>query len=104
MRIYLRLLKDYILPYWPLILIALLCAAVVAATHGATAWLVKPLMDKIFIAKDRHLLKLLPAVVVGLYLIKGAARFLQNYIMKYVSQLMLMRIRIDLYRKLQYMS
>ncbi len=104
MRIYLRLLKDYILPYWPLILIALLCAAVVAATHGATAWLVKPLMDKIFIAKDRHLLKLLPAVVVGLYLIKGVARFFQNYIMKYVSQLMLMRIRIDLYRKLQYMS
>ncbi len=104
MRLYLRLLKEYLLPHWFLVAVALFCALVVAATHGATAWLVKPLMDKIFIAKDRYMLKLIPAVIVGLYTVKGLARFSQNYIMKYVSQLMIMRIRIDLYRKLQGMS
>ncbi len=104
MRYYARVIKEFVLPYWGLVLVALLCAAVVAATYGAVAWLVKPLMDKVFIARDRHMLKLIPALIVLLYLIKGAARFAQNYIMKYVSQLMIMNIRIALYKKLQYMS
>ncbi len=104
MKYYLRLLKEYLLPYWGLVLIALLCSAVVAATHGATAWLVKPMMDKIFIAKDKRMLIILPAVIVGLYFVKGICRFFQNYIMKYVSNVMIMNIRVDLYSKLQYMS
>jgi len=103
-KYYVRLLKEYLLPHWGLVLIALLCSAVVAATHGATAWLVKPMMDKIFIAKDRRMLTILPAVIVGLYFVKGVCRFLQNYIMKYVSNLMVMNIRVDLYSKLQHMS
>ncbi len=104
MKYYLRILKEYLLPYWGLVVLALLCSAVVAATHGATAWLVKPLMDKIFIAKDRKMLIILPLIIVGLYFIKGICRFLQNYIMKYVSNLMIMNIRVDLYSKLQSMS
>ena len=104
MKLYLRLLKEYLLPHWFLALLALICAAIVAATHGATAWLVKPVMDKIFIEKNQQMLKILPPAIVGLYLIKGIARFAQNYIMKYISQLMIMQIRIDLYKKLQNMS
>ncbi len=104
MKLYLRLLREYLLPHWTLVAIALVCAAVVAGVHGATAWLVKPLMDKIFIEKNRQLLGILPVVVVGLYFVKGVARFLQNYIMKYVSELMIMNIRIDLYKHLQNMS
>ena len=104
MKLYLRLLREYLLPHWFLALLALICAAIVAATHGATAWLVKPVMDKIFIEKNQQMLKILPPAIVGLYLIKGIARFAQNYIMKYISQLMIMQIRIDLYKKLQNMS
>ncbi len=104
MRYYVRILREFLLPYWGLVLVALFCAAVVASIYGATAWLVKPLMDRVFIARDQRMLKLLPPLIVGLYFVKGVARFLQNYIMKYVSQLMVMNIRIALYRKLQYMS
>ena len=104
MKYYARILRQYLLPHWPLILFALICSAIVAATHGATAWIVKPLMDKIFIEKNRKMLQLLPLILAGLYLVKGVFRFLQNYTMKYVSNVMIMNIRTDLYAKLQHMS
>lgn len=39
-----------------------------------TAWLVQPLLDKIFIAKDREMLQLLPYVIIVVYALKEAGR------------------------------
>lgn len=104
MKYYLKLLRIYLLPHWHLVLIALICAGIVSATYGATAWVVKPIIDRVFVERDRELLKWVPAIVVGLYFIKGVARFFQNYFMSLASFRMLMGIRLDLHRKLQMMS
>jgi ABC-type multidrug transport system fused ATPase/permease subunit len=60
--------KDYISRFvW-----ATVGSVMVAVSTGAVAWLVKHVLDDIFIAKDRTLLFLLPPIVVVLYLMQGA--------------------------------
>jgi len=58
-----------------------LLALVVSAAEGSIAWLVKPAMDGIFVKRDLLMLKLIPLAVLGAYLVKGAGRFGQSYLM-----------------------
>ena len=60
--------------------------AVVGATAGVSAWLVKPVLDDIFIRHDAWKLRVLPAAILGLYLVKGVCRYLQSYLMRWVGE------------------
>jgi len=74
---------------------------VVGATAGATAWLVKPVMDEIFVQHDEWKLKLLPLALLALYLIKGICRYLQSYTMRWVGETIVLKMRGDLLSSLQ---
>ena len=67
-----------------------------------SAWLVKPVLDDIFIQQDAWKLKVLPVVILVLYLVKGTCRYLQSYLMRWVGEAVVLRIRGDLHRHLQY--
>jgi len=103
MKYYLRIL-SYAKPYWFRIAIALVTAQVVAATDGALAWLVKPMMDRIFVEKNAEVLKLIPLAIIGLYTVRGIGRYVQNYLMKYANLRMIMDLRTDIFRHFQRMS
>ncbi len=103
MRYYLRIL-SYAKPYWFRISIALITAQVVAATDGALAWLVKPMMDRIFVEKNAAMLKFIPIAIIGLYTVRGIGRYLQNYLMRYANLRMIMDLRTDIFRHFQRMS
>ena len=103
MRYYLRIL-SYAKPYWFRITMALIMAQIVAATDGALAWLVKPIMDRIFVERNAEMLRLIPLAIVGLYVVKGVGRYVQNYFMRYANLRMVMDLRTDLFRKIQGMS
>jgi subfamily B ATP-binding cassette protein MsbA len=77
---------------------------VVSAAEGLIAWLVKPAMDGIFLNRDLVMLKLIPIAVLGAYLVKGAARFGQSYLMASVGERVIARIRRELYGHIQGMS
>ncbi|HXG02746.1 MAG TPA: ABC transporter ATP-binding protein [Candidatus Binatia bacterium] len=78
-------------------------ALVVAAMEGAIAWLVKPAMDEIFIARDLLMLKLVPLALLAAYVVKGAARYGQSSLMAAVGERVVARLRRDLYVHLQAM-
>lgn len=54
-----RLLR-YVKPYRVRLGSAFVCSGLVAASSGAYAWLVKPVLDEIFINKNESLLLVLP--------------------------------------------
>lgn len=103
MKYYLRIL-SYAKPYWFRIAIALVTAQVVAATDGALAWLVKPMMDRIFVEKNAEMLKLIPLAIIGLYTVRDIGRYIQNYFLKYANLRMIMDLRTDIFRHFQRMS
>ena len=98
-----RLLKrsmGYFTPYKIRIIVSVISMAVVAACSGAAAFLVKPALDNIFIDKDEHSLIFIPVVLIGVFLLKGIFRFLQNYEMNYCGLKVLEELRNELYEKM----
>ena len=70
MALYLRLLQ-FVKPYWPKLVLAMIFMSLVAASNGLTAFIVKPVLDKIFFEKNAALLYIIPFGVVLIYFCKG---------------------------------
>jgi subfamily B ATP-binding cassette protein MsbA len=98
-----RRLYPYVRPHLKTMIVGGLLALVVSATEGAAAWLVKPVMDDIFIRRDLLMLQLVPLALLAVYVVKGLARFAQSYIMATVGERIVARLRRDLYTHLQAM-
>ncbi len=94
----------YTKPYYSKLIFAMICMVVVSAFSGAIAFLVKPVLDDIFINKDASKLFFIPGLVVGIYLVKGFMDFAQAYLMAWVGQRVIKDIRDNLYRHLHSLS
>ncbi len=99
----LKRLLPYVRPYGVWLVVGGGLAVVVSGMDGAIAWLVKPTMDGIFIRRDLAMLKLLPLLLLAVYLVKGAARYGQSYMMAAVGERIIAAIRRDLYVHIQAM-
>jgi len=96
-----RRLLPYLRPHVPVLVLGGLLALVVAGAEGAIAWLVKPAMDDIFIRRDLVMLKVIPLVLLAAYVVKGAARYGQSYLMAAVGERVIAALRHTLYVHLQ---
>jgi subfamily B ATP-binding cassette protein MsbA len=94
-------LLSYLRPYWGWLVVGTVLALVVAAMEGAIAWLVKPAMDAIFLKRDLLMLKLIPLALLAVYVVKGASRYGQSYLMAAVGERVIATIRRDLYAHIQ---
>ncbi|HEX2280011.1 MAG TPA: lipid A export permease/ATP-binding protein MsbA [Candidatus Tectomicrobia bacterium] len=103
MKIYRRLLQ-YAKPYWGRIVVAMVLALAISGLEGATAWLVKPLLDDVFLRKDLFMLQVLPFAFIAVFFLKESARFGQSCLMAQVGQRVVMRLREEVYEHLQGMS
>ncbi len=86
---------------WGKLAAAMFCMLLVAASTSATAFLVKPVLDDIFFKGDTAMLKIVPMVVLVVYLLRGIGIFGQNYLMDYVGQSIIRRMRNQLYDSIQ---
>jgi len=96
MQVYRRLL-HLVRPYLSRLFLAMFCMLVVAGATAATAYLVKPVLDKIFFEKNLRMLKLLPPLILLLYAIKAIFWYFQTYLMNYVGQRVVSDLRAKLY-------
>jgi subfamily B ATP-binding cassette protein MsbA len=81
--------------------LAMACMLVIAVASSATAFLVKPVLDDIFFNKDTTMLKIIPVVVVLIYLLRGLGMYGQDYLMNYVGENVIKDLRNDLYSRIQ---
>ncbi len=86
---YLPYLKDYKLQYF-LVFAGILLTVTATA---ATAHIMKPLMDDMFIAKKEEMLYLIPFGLVGIYIFKAIGRYIQTVYMNYIGQHVITRFR-----------
>ena len=101
--IYKRLLA-YLRPYWIKLVIATILMIVIAGCQALLAFLVKPVLDDIFIAKDAGMLKIIPLAVVGIFLVRGICDYGRYYLMADVSQRVVRNLRYKLYAHLHRLS
>ncbi len=99
MKYFLRLI-NYLKPHKTKIIISIFSLIIVGLTSSGTAYLVKPVLDDIFIQKNVHMLYLIPVVVILLYLVKGFFDFLQSYLIGYIGQRIITDIRKELFENI----
>lgn len=103
MKEYRRLL-SFVTPYSRRLLAAVACMLAYSALSGALAWLVKPVVDRVFVERDMVMLQLLPVALMLVSVGKGLADYGQSYLMAYVGQRVITDIRDRLYHHLQDLS
>jgi len=96
----LRRLLRYVKPYKGRIAWAVGAMMIVAAFNGASVLLLKPVVDKVFIARDFRMLWIAAAAVPVIILFKVVVSYVQSYMMSWLGQKATQEIRADLFRHL----
>ena len=81
-----RLYKDYTKKYLNKIFLAVFFSILVAGSTSATAWLLDPAIDKIFINKDQSLLLIIPLLIILAFATKGISLYLAKVTMIKVAE------------------
>lgn len=87
----------YLKPYWGLLVVSALCSMVVGAMDGAFAYLVEPVLKRIFAGKDTGIFLLVPIGIIALFVLRGVCRFTYDTTIKLAGQKAIQDIRNDLY-------
>jgi len=98
MEVFKRLI-SYSKTYWRRILLAAIGSLGVGAMDGTFAYLVEPLLKKIFAENKLFILTMLPFGIVLLFVFRGACRYLNDYFVKTAGQLAIQKIRNAIYER-----
>jgi len=93
----LKRLLAYCRPYWGRITIAAAASLAVGGIDGSIAYLVEPVLKKIFAEKDMLIFTLLPLGIIILFAVKGLCRYSNEYFMRTAAQLMVQDVRNEIY-------
>ena len=93
-----RLYKDYTKKFIGKILLAALFSVLVALSTSATAWLLDPAIEKIFINKDQTLIILIPIAIIIAFSAKGISLYFAKLIMINVSEEVKKMLQTDMLR------
>ncbi len=96
-----RQLLDLVRAHWGRLAWSMVCMLVIAAATASTAYLVKPVLDDIFFSRNQRMLVLIPVAVIVIYLLRGAGMYAQEYLMSYVGERIILRLRTLLYDRIQ---
>ena len=91
-----RLYEDYISKYVIKIFLAAFFSILVAISTSATAWLLDPAIEKIFLNKDRTLIFLIPLAIIVAFSTKGIALYQAKIIMIQISEEVKKMLQIDM--------
>jgi subfamily B ATP-binding cassette protein MsbA len=88
-----RLLNENAREYAPRYALAFVFMAIVAGSTAFAAWLMRDVINDIFVKQDRQALAWIPLVIAGVFIFKGAAA--------YIQEVLLSRIGNDIVAKMQ---
>lgn len=90
--IYLRLL-GYVRPYWRIFAVAVVCMAATAATEPLLPALLKSLFDSGFGSTAKHPIWFFPALLIGIFLVRGIVGFVADYAMSWIANKLVYDLR-----------
>ena len=91
-----RLYNDYTKKYLNNIFLAVFFSILVAGSTSATAWLLDPAIDKIFLNKDQSLLLLIPLLIIVAFTTKGISLYMAKVLMIKVAEEVKKAIQINM--------
>jgi subfamily B ATP-binding cassette protein MsbA len=95
-----RLARDFMRPHTKRIVLAFLLMGVAAGSTAGRAWLMEPVLDRIFVAREGSLLLLIAGGALALALVKGLADYGEAVLMTRVGQRVIADVQIALFARL----
>jgi subfamily B ATP-binding cassette protein MsbA len=103
-KLYRRLL-GYLRPYvWPRFTAAVVCMVLYSSTNGVMPYLVRSVFDDVFLNKREWALRVLPFVIVTVFLFRALTSFGQSYLMEWIGQRIIADVRSQLNAHFQRLS
>jgi subfamily B ATP-binding cassette protein MsbA len=97
----LKRLWPYIRPLIGIVVLAVMTMGVVAATEAGIPALLKPLLDHGFGSHGSDRAKwYVPIAVIGLALVRGVSQYTSNYLLNYVSNRILLQLRLEMFQRM----
>jgi len=100
-------LKEIIKRFWPYIreykfyyMLVIFGGLLMVISTAATAHIMKPLMDEMFIAKNKDMLYYIPLGLIGIYVTKSIGKYIQTVFMQHIGQSIVTRFREILLEKI----
>ena len=97
-----RLFRESIKPQILKLALSFLFMVIIALTTGATAWLLDPAIEKVFLEKDAKMILLIPIGIILILMTKGIATFLQASILTEIGQKIVADTQIKMFSKITY--
>ncbi|WP_309496740.1 ABC transporter ATP-binding protein [Sulfurovum sp.] len=104
MKSLLKQYLPYLVGYKSQFFFAVLGMIAVAVGTAGTAQLIKPVLDDVFINKDKEMLALIPFLLVGVFTLKGIGKYIQTYYTSYIGQDVVRKLRDRLVLHLTYLD
>ncbi|UTH75282.1 lipid A export permease/ATP-binding protein MsbA [Chromobacterium sp. IIBBL 290-4] len=95
-----RRLLGYLAGYWKVLLLSMLSMMVAALTEPAVAKLLKPLIDGGFVNKDPKVILWVPLAIIGIYLLRGVAGFINEYTASWLTGHLVQSLRQQMFSKM----
>ena len=95
-EIFKRLYKDYTKKFINKILLAVFFSVLVAGSTSATAWLLDPAIEKIFINRDETLILVIPFFIIIAFSTKGISLYMAKVLMIKVAEEVKKNIQTDM--------
>ena len=92
-----RLVRDHVSPHAGRVALAVVCMVGVAASTATYAWLMEPVLNQVFLEKDRAMLYLMPAAVLIVFLVKGISVYGQAVLMNTIGQRIVADLQVRLF-------
>jgi len=89
----------YMKPYWWRIALAAVASSAYGGLDAAFAYMVEPLLKKIFVTKDIFIFSILPFIIILIFLFRGICRYLNDYFMRTAAQLAVQDVRNEIFKK-----
>jgi ATP-binding cassette, subfamily B, bacterial MsbA len=95
-----RLVQEFMRPHAKSIVLAFLLMGVAAGSTAGRAWLMEPVLDRIFVAREGSLLLLIAGGALVLALVKGLADYGEAVLMTRVGQRVIADVQTALFARL----
>lgn len=95
-----RLWREYISRYKKRIVVAIGCMILAGITTAANAYMMKPVLDDIFINRDHSKLFIIPALIILIFFVGSGANYLHTLYMRYVGSKIIADMQMDLFAHL----
>jgi subfamily B ATP-binding cassette protein MsbA len=100
----LKRILRYFSDYYLHLSVGIIGSAIVAVCTLFPAWVMKDVVNKVLVNKDMVTLHWIAVALIVVMFVKGIAQFTQGYLMQYVSQSILRRIRTSCFDRLLHLS